>query len=80
MALRSDAEMTKKKIILCTEPSYQNENSDSVSRKPLDQVKIASNTKYIDLFHATFVSTISLKTTIHSINQVNLSSFTHFPY
>ena len=63
-----------------TEPSYQNDDSDFVPRKPQDQFKNASNTKYIDLFHATFVSTISLKTTIHSINQVNLSSFTHFPY
>ena len=28
-----------------TEPSYQNESSDSVSRKPLDGFKIAFNTK-----------------------------------
>ena len=60
-------------------PSYQNESSDSVSRKLLDQFKDAFNTKYIDLFHATFVTTISLNTTIHSINQINLSSFMHYP-
>ena len=62
-----------------TGPSYQNESSDSVSRKLLDQFKNAFNTKYIDLFHATFVTTISLNTTIHSINQINLSSFMRNP-
>ena len=62
-----------------TEPSYQNESSDSGSRKPLDQFKNAFDTKYIDLFHATFVTTISLNTTIHSINQIKLSSFMHNP-
>ena len=58
-----------------TEPSYRNESSDSVSRKPLHQFKNAFDTKYIDLFNATFVTTVSLNTTIHSINQINLSSF-----
>ena len=62
-----------------TGPSYQNESSDSVSRKLLDQFKNAFNTKYIELFHATFVTTISLNTTIHSINLINLSSFMHNP-
>ena len=62
-----------------TEPSYQNESSDSVSCKPLDQFKNAFDTKYINLFHATFVTTISLNTTIHTINQINLSRFVHNP-
>ena len=33
-----------------TEPSYQNESSDSVSCKPLDGFKYAFNTKYIDFY------------------------------
>ena len=49
-----------------TEPSYQNESSVSVSRKRLNGFENAFNTKYIDLFHATFVTTISLNSTIHS--------------
>ena len=45
-----------------TVASYQNESSDSVSRKPVDGFKNAFNTK-IDLFDATFVTTILMNTT-----------------
>ena len=53
-----------KNAICCTEPSYQNESSDSVSRKPLDGFKNAFNTKYISLFDGRFITTILLSSKI----------------
>ena len=57
----------------CIQPSYQNESSDSVTRKPLDGFKNAFNTKQIFIFGDTFVSSISLNSTIYSTILFNLS-------
>ena len=54
------------KIIQTTEPSYQNENSDSISRKPLDQIRNTFDIKQIFLFYKVFVIIISLNSIICS--------------
>ena len=57
----------------CTEPSYRNESSDSVSRKPLDRIRNAFNIKQIFRVHKAFVTIIYLNSTIYSTILTNLS-------
>ena len=55
-----------------TGPSHQNESSDSVTRKPLDEFQNSYNTKYISIFDEVFVTTILLNSTIYSTLLIDL--------
>ena len=63
-----------------TEPSYQNESSDSVSRKLLDEFENAFNTKQILVFDEVFVTAILLNSTIYSTLLVDLSILMQCPF
>ena len=63
-----------------TGPSYQNESSDSVSRKLLDEFENAFNTKQILVFDEVFVTAILLNSTIYSTLLVDLSILMQCPF
>jgi len=66
--------------VVSTEPSYRNESSDSVSRKPLDEFQNAFNTKQIFIFDGGFVTTILSNSTIYSTLLIDLSILVHCPF
>merc|ERR1712001_35881 len=67
-------------FIRYTGPSYQNESSDSVSRKPLDAFQNAFNTKQVFIFDGGFVTTILSNSTIYSTFLIDLSILMQCPF